>query len=47
MILYALYFVVLSNLDSIITGLVDSIITDSVTPRDRTRRWHGPIVLLS
>ena len=44
----SLFSIVLSNLDSIIvTGLVDSIIRHSVTPRDRARRWHSPIVSLS
>jgi hypothetical protein len=41
-----IYFVVLSNLNTIVTGLVDSIIAHSATPRDRTRRWYSPIVPL-
>ena len=30
-----------------VIGLVDSIIRHFVTPRDRTRRWHSLVVLLS
>jgi hypothetical protein len=43
----SLFSVALSNIDSNITGLVDSIIRHSVTPRNRARRWHSPVVPLS